>query len=116
MSELLAAVTGRVKIRGFVLDHASGQPVAGVAVALWAEVDEGVERPVGVLTSDGAGYVSFDTRPLPSRPIAYLLKSGTSRRSRFLRERWPTTARRSSPTRRRARGEAGRSTPDRAVG
>jgi hypothetical protein len=43
------------KVRGFVLCGTTGNPLAGVPVALWAEVDEGIERPLGLLTSDGAG-------------------------------------------------------------
>jgi hypothetical protein len=77
MSEATAVVdkTSITKVRGFVICKTTGSPLAGVPVTLWAEVDEGIERPLGLLTSDGAGYVSFDITKLPSRPVSFILKS-----------------------------------------
>jgi len=53
------------KVRGFVADMTSGQPLPGVVVCLEAQL-EGISAIVGMLISDQAGYVSFAlTGPLP---------------------------------------------------
>lgn len=64
-----------IKIRGFVLDGKTGKAAPGTTVALSVEVDQGVERTVGVLTSDWVGYLSFDAGTYPSTPVAFLLRS-----------------------------------------
>jgi hypothetical protein len=48
------------KLRGFVVDKHSGRPLRGVSVLAVAEPDENVFVPLGMLTSDLSGYVSFD--------------------------------------------------------
>lgn len=52
------------KIRCFVIGRSSGQPLAGITVSLTAEFDDQHALPIGLLTSDKAGYVSFDLAPL----------------------------------------------------
>ena len=49
-----------LKARGFVLDKKTHRPLAGVAVCATAEMADGPSLLLGMLMSDGAGYVSFD--------------------------------------------------------
>ncbi|WP_043688085.1 carboxypeptidase-like regulatory domain-containing protein [Streptomyces xylophagus] len=48
-----------MKARGFVLHQDTGRPVSGVNVVARARVN-GTENSLGLLTTDEAGYVSFD--------------------------------------------------------
>jgi Carbohydrate-binding module family 5/12 len=53
------AVAASSKVRGFVADVTMGTPVSGVIVCLEAALSEGVVLPLGVLSSDHAGYFAF---------------------------------------------------------
>jgi hypothetical protein len=48
------------KLRGFVLEHDTARPAAGVVVTVALETAGGEAQRLGVLASDRAGYVSFD--------------------------------------------------------
>src|SRR6266568_3980268 len=63
------------KVRGFVVCKTTDDPLAGGPVTLWAEVDNDHEYPLGLLTSDGTGYVSFAMTGLSSKPFSFKLKS-----------------------------------------
>lgn len=63
------------KIRGFVLDKKLGQPLPGVPVALWEEADNNLFRPLAVLLTDRAGYVSFDAQGAQRDPQSFRLRS-----------------------------------------
>ncbi|HWP34781.1 MAG TPA: hypothetical protein VNM66_04215 [Thermodesulfobacteriota bacterium] len=62
------------KIRGFVLDKATGKPLRGVEVSAVAELDGGRRIPLGLLASDAAGYVSFDLGDLAETPAVRTLQ------------------------------------------
>jgi hypothetical protein len=47
------------KLRAFVVERASGRPASGVTVVAKAQYG-GITATIGVLSSDSAGYVSFD--------------------------------------------------------
>lgn len=71
--------TSRRKLRGFVLDRASGRPVPGVVVAVRIEPDQKVYTNLGLLVSDSAGYVAFDLAPylarFTARPVAIWVRA-----------------------------------------
>lgn len=76
------------KVRCFVVDRSSGNPLAGVTVSLSAENAAGATVVLGMLTSDQAGYVSFDlanSGPLPSAAKLWLTpQSDTASRINIL--------------------------------
>lgn len=57
----------RPRIRGFVIERTSREPLHNVPVTVWAELDEDVRLPLARLVTDRAGYVSA---PLPAAPRA----------------------------------------------
>jgi Protein of unknown function (DUF4056) len=58
------------KVRGFVVDNTSGVPRAGVTVALEISDERGASLLLGLLTSDHAGYVSFDLSKASTLDVA----------------------------------------------
>ena len=56
------------KLRGFVVDQQSGNPVSGVILQFSAETEDAGKKstfPLGMLVTDLAGYTSFDLSPYP---------------------------------------------------
>lgn len=56
------------KVRCFVIDRVTGASCASVTVSLSAESTGGSTLLLGLLTSDRAGYISFDLSPFDSLP------------------------------------------------
>ncbi|WP_305783253.1 carboxypeptidase-like regulatory domain-containing protein [Symbioplanes lichenis] len=58
-----------MRARGFVLNRDTGEPLAGVNVVVTAGAN-GDSRPVSLLTTDDAGYVSFDLDGAGAGPVS----------------------------------------------
>src|SRR5690242_14489457 len=56
-----APAPAKPKLRGFVLDLATGAPLANVPVSVWTEPDDGVRWPLARLVTDNACYLAVPT-------------------------------------------------------